>query len=303
MTKILVTGATGFVGDHLCRALLNCGDEVVGVDKAPPTFEPPESVTLFQKDLTDAPQLPDADVVVHLAAHSQVQPVVEDPSLTVENLQITENVLSEAARMDAAVVNVSSRDVYGSAIKPPESAVTVESPNGYAVSKLAGEALTNAYRNTDALTVASLRLSNVYGPKDLNPRVIPKFVSLAAAGEELTVFGSGKLLDFVHINDVCSAVATAVERLPAINGEVINIGSGRGTTLEQVASRVAEEVNACPGWTMAENRDGDVSRYVSELSKSRALLDYKRTVEIDQGLRETIKWYLKNPGAQINVTG
>lgn len=295
MTKVLITGATGFVGNHLCRALVNQGDEVVGVDEAPPTFELPQSVTLLRKDLTEEPRLPSADVIVHLAAHSRVQPVVNEPSLAVENLRMTEHVLSEAARTDAAVVNMSSRDVYGSAIRPPEASATVESPNGYAASKLASEALTNAYRNTEQLSAVSLRLSNVYGPRDLNPRVIPTFVSLAVSGEDLTVFGQGKLLDFVYVDDVCTAVVTTIERLSAIDGEVINVGSGRGRTLEEVASRVADEVDACPGWTLTEDRDGDVTRYVSDISKARALINYEVETTFNQGIIDTINWYTTHP--------
>jgi UDP-glucose 4-epimerase len=293
---VLVTGAGGFVGNHLCRRLTDRGDDVIGVDRRS-SAALPATVESVDADLTERPALPAADVIVHLAAHSQVQPLIDDPPLAVENVQTTEHVLAEAARHDAGVVNVSSRDVFGSAVCPDDTTVGPDSPNPYAASKLAGEAFTNAYRNTTGIDAVSVRLTNVYGPGDHNPRVLPTFVRLATAGERLHVFGRGKLVDFVHVTDACRGLLAAVDRLSTVDGESITVGSGRGRRLETLAELVAETVPDCPGWTVDENRTGDVDRFVADLSRARGLLDYEPTRDFEAAVRETVEWYRDNPSA------
>lgn len=296
MEDVLVTGSSGFIGANLCWYLADHGYSVYGVDVDEPQVELPEQVGTYTRDLTESPKLPDVDAIVHLAAHSQVQPLVNNPELAIENIEMTQHVLSEAERMDAFVVNASSRDVYGSALKPAEEDVTSDSPNGYAASKLSAEALANSYSQTRGVSITSLRLANVYGPRDLNQRVIPIFIALAEKGEELTVYGEGKLLDFVHVDDVCRAIRKAISRSEVIDGEAINVGSGTGTPLSELASRISEYVDACPGWSVSPDRKGDVTRYVSDLSKANALLDFEPQMALSDGLENTMDWYLDRPG-------
>lgn len=293
--EILVTGASGFIGVNLCRRLVTKGHTVHGFDCRAPPEGLPEEVIFHESDLTNRPELPNVERIAHLAAHSQVQPVVESPNYAVENISMTQHVLSEAVRMDAGVIHASSRDVYGNAISPSINEVTTDSVNGYAASKLGAEALANAYNSTNGVAVASIRLANVYGPRDRNKRVIPIFISLADVGQELTVYGEGKVLDFVHVDDVCEAIITALERLPSVSGETINIGSGVGTPLTSVADRIASEVDSCPGWTVLENRTGDVGRYVSETDRAASLLNFTADITIDDGIITTINWYQKYP--------
>lgn len=295
MSDILITGVCGFMGTNLCHYLIDEGLSVDGVDTHSPRFELPDAVGFYQHDLTTSPELPEADVIIHLAAHSQVQPVVEDPQRAIDNMSMTQHVLSEATRMDAFVIHASSRDVYGNALKPQEDEVTVDSPNGYAASKVGSEALINAYRHTENLSAVSLRLSNVYGPMDINRRVIPIFVSRANAGKELLVHGTGKLLDFIYIEDVCHSIHVAIERQNMLSGEIINIGSGIGTPLSEVAVQISDRIDACPGWVIKPDRQGDVSRYVSDISKAEALLDFSPHTTLADGLDNTLNWYLDNP--------
>lgn len=295
MTTVLVTGSSGFIGSNLCRRLAREGYDVLGIDIAPPTFELPETVETLVGNLTENLELPAADVIVHLAAHSQVQPVVENPELALENIEMTQRVLEAAEQMDAFVINASSRDVYGDRIAPAESDVTPNSPNGYAASKLGGEAIANAYKHTSDVPVTSLRLANVYGPLETNRRVIPIFASLAASGKSLTVYGEGKLLDFVHVDDVCDAIYSSIQRQEAVCGDTINIGSGSGTTLDEVAEYISQTFDACPGWNRSSDRSGDIGQYVANISKSQKLLGYEPTVSLEEGLTETIEWYQDHP--------
>ena len=301
MTTVLVTGSNGFIGSNLCRRLAQEEYDVRGIDLEPPTFELPDTVETRVGDLTEKPEFPDVDVIVHLAAHSQVQPVVENPELALENIEMTQYMLKQAERMGAFVINASSRDVYGNHIFPTETDVTPDSPNGYAASKLGGEAIANAYSRTADVPVTSLRLANVYGPMETNPRVIPTFISLAVSGEPLTVYGERKLLDFVHVDDVCDAILATIRRKQIARGEAINIGSGSGTPLTEVAESIVDAVDSCPGWSLSANRSGDVAQYVSDISKANGLLGFEPSISLDQGLIRTIDWYQKNPSLREKI--
>jgi len=300
MESVVVTGSSGFIGASLCRELTEEGYDVRGVDKHPPLFEHP-SVQTDIIDLTTSPDLPVADILIHLAAHSQVQPVVNKTRLATENIEMTRHVLSEASQNDAFVVNASSRDVYGAAIRPLENEVSLDSPNEYAASKVACEALANSYRHTHDLRVTSLRLSNVYGPMDANRRVIPTFIALANHGETLQVFGGEKVLDFVHVEDVCDAILATIRRQSITDGMTLNIGSGIGSSLTRVASIVAKQIEVCPGWKFGPDRIGDVDTYVTNLSNAVAILDFNPSVQLEEGLRQTIEWYQTRPGLLTEI--
>lgn len=293
MDDILITGSSGFIGSNLCHSL---DDEfnVTGVDLHQPVFDLPDEVDIHTLDITKSPNLPEVDVIVHLAAHSQVQPIVENPELAIENIEMTQHVLSEASRMGAFVVNASSRDIYGDNLQPEESEVTLNSPNGYAASKIGSEAIVNAYQNVEDVSAVSLRLSNVYGRRDLNRRLIPIFIARANAGQQLVVYGKEKVLDLIHISDVCSAIHNVIDRREVLAGEAINIGSGVARPLPEIAAQISEHIESCPGWKVGSDRSGDVSEYVADISKSTALLNMKPSVCLNEGLTRTINWYLDN---------
>jgi dTDP-glucose 4,6-dehydratase len=192
------------------------------------------------------------------------------------------------------VINASSRDVYRSALAPSEAAVT-RIPNGYVASKLSSKALVSAFRHTRGVSIISIRLANVYGPMDSNRRVIPIFTAQALAGEELTVYGQAKLLDFVHIDDICNAILIMLSRTVVLDGRTINLGSGTGTPLSEVATYVSEAVDACLRWRVSDDREGGVGQYVSDLTTVTAVLDFNPDMSLEAGLTETIEWYRNHP--------
>jgi len=139
MTKILVTGASGAIGTALLKQLESSEYEVVGVDKEPSEWD--LETRILQQDLCAETELPSADVIIHLAAHSQVQSTLENPSLAVENIRTTERVLEHAQQIDADVILASSREVYGPEIRPQEDDVSIEATNPYGASKIGSEAI------------------------------------------------------------------------------------------------------------------------------------------------------------------
>lgn len=288
MTRVLVTGASGAIGTALVQRLQSTAYDVVGLDKRASRWEP--DVSFVQCDLTEHDQLPSADVVIHLAAHSQVQPIIDDPSLAVENVRMTDRVLRHADRENATVILASSREVYGSAVRPTTDSASVETTNPYGASKIASESFSSAFDHCFDVDVITLRLANVYGPYDCNPRVVPIFVSLALAGEELTVYGDSKVLDFCYVDDVVAAFEYAVDHRSSLAGETINVGSGTGTTLSELAERIVDAVEGCPGYRVTSNRTGDTETYVANIQQAEALLGHDPT-PLRKGLPRTIEWY------------
>lgn len=299
MESILVTGAAGAIGTALCQRLADDGHEVIGLDLTERRWETDVKVTLA--DLTESPELPHVDVIVHLAANSRVSPIVDDPTKAFENVAMTETILEHGRKTDTPVIFASSREVYGNAIRPQEDTVDLDSPNPYAASKSACESLCSSYYRCYDLPVAKLRLSNVYGRLDSNFRVIPIFISLALAGEELTVFGADKVLDFVHIDDVVDAFSAAIQYRNSIANEAINVGSGTGTPLTKLAQIISEEIDACPGYTVKSGFSGEVTRYVADTSKAESLLGTSPNISLEAGLKATIDWYRTRPDIRSEI--
>lgn len=102
-------------------------------------------------------------------------------------------------------------------------------------------------------------------------------------------------MDFIYIDDVCRAILAVIERSHIVDCEVLNIGSGTGKPLSEVASQIAGDIEACPGWRIKSNRQGDVDRYIADISRSKSVLDFSPTVSFERGLSETTEWYRNNP--------
>lgn len=300
--SVLVTGSSGAVGTALTERLLDRNYRVTGVDKRPnPWSDRVERHTECRDLLSDDFSIgdDDFDIIVHLAANSRVQSTIDDPSEATENGETTRRILEYARRNDIDyLLFASSREVYGAKeeiISEESTAGPRKCTNPYAASKLFGEALCRSYQRCYGLNTGILRFSNVYGRYDDHDRVIPLFIAKATAGEELTVYGEGKVLDFVYLDDCVAGIERAIKRAGQVSGEAVNIGSGRGTSLVEVAKRVADSIDACPGYNLGSERAGEPMKSVVDLSKSRALLDYTPKYQFEDGLAETAEWYRAHP--------
>jgi nucleoside-diphosphate-sugar epimerase len=282
--RVVVTGGAGFIGSHLVDRLLtdDCADVVV-IDNLTrgrlanlARWQLDPRLDVVQGDVRDADTVDllvrGADVVYHLAAQSTVMGAVRDMSYTFStNVVGTFNVLTAAARARVRrVVFASSREVYGEPISLP---VDEDSPllaiNSYGASKAAGEAYCRAFRRELGLPVAVLRLANVYGPRDTG-RVIPLWVGLATAGRELTVYGGRQVIDFVWVDDTVEALVRAA----ALEGPVqpINIGSGTGTRIVDLARRIVRLSEAHGRLDLQPARSMEVTRFIANVDRMRQIL-------------------------------
>jgi len=296
--KVLITGSSGMIGTALCEELVRREYRVTGADLRHNRWSESVNRATLICDLrvrSCFDTLPkNFDVVIHLAANARVFYTVVEPALARDNLEMLFNVL-EFCRLSniRRLVLASSREVYGDPDKVSlkEDEVTLRNCRSpYAATKIAAEALVAAYHHCYGMAPIVLRFSNVYGKYDDSDRVIPLFIRQAWKGEDLTVFGREKLLDFTYISDCIDGIMRCIERFDKVKGSVFNIASGKGTTLLQLASSIQNAVGARGEIIVKESRAGEATKFVADISRAKELLDYEPRVSLDTGIERTIRW-------------
>jgi UDP-glucose 4-epimerase len=327
----LVTGGCGFLGTALVRSLAGEGRHSVRVvdnlavgtredlgavcefaetpaGEAGPMISGPQ-VELVAGDILDeelALRLAGgADVIVHLAANTGVAPSVEDPrGDCLANVIGTLNYL-EAARHAGAgrFVFASSGATIGEVVPPIHEEMSPHPVSPYGASKLSGEAYCSAYARTFGVETVSLRFGNVYGPLSTHKSsVIAKFIKRAARGEVLEIYGDGaQTRDFIYIEDLIRAVRLAATA-EGVGGEVFQIATSSETSVAEMVERLLP-VLAAAGIKDAEVRHaaprlGDVRRNYSDTSKAARMLGWQAEVDLEEGLRRTVEWFMAAGGAR-----
>lgn len=307
MAKVLVTGGAGFIGSHLCEALLKRGDEVSVIDDL--STGRIENIAHLQDNkafhLTIAsildvaalsPLVRRADIVFHLAAAVGVQKIIEAPVDTIEtNILGSHNVLSQAARYGKLCLLASTSEVYGKATKYPfcedDDAVygpTTKSRWSYACSKAIDEFLALAYHKSQGLPVIVARLFNTTGPRQTGRygMVLPRFVDQALRGKPLTVFGTGhQTRCFADVSDIVRALLLLAAHPKAV-GQVFNVGNPEEVSIYDLAKLVKNlaesesEIRLVPYDEAYQPGFEDMERRVPSIDKIARLVSYKPKVKL-----------------------
>ncbi len=309
MAKYLVTGAAGFIGSSLVRALLDRGDEVRGIDnlstgKRDNLSDVLKHMDFRQVDILDLDATHEAcagvDYVFHQAAIPSVPKSVLDPlGSNRANVDGTVNVL--VAARDAKVKRVvyaASSSAYGDTPTLPKREDMSPNPiSPYAVAKLASEHYMISFYRCYGLETVSLRYFNIFGPRQ-DPSsqysgVLAKFSLQMLRGEQPTIFGDGETSrDFTYIDNAVSANLLACS-VPATEcaGRVFNCATGRRATLNETF----ELLKPLTGYTgtvkYAPERSGDIKNSLADISLAERHLGYKPLVSFEEGLRRTVEWY------------
>ena len=306
-----MTGGAGFIGSHLCTRLAQDGHQVRVLDKltGEASRKRAESlaklpgVTIIEGDIRDAALcrsvLLGADFVFHHAAEVSVPQSIIDPATCIEvNLGGTVNLL-EAARETGTLtrfVLASSCAVYGDTPGTEKSETSEVGPlSPYATSKLAGEQLCRNYFQLHGVQTVCLRYFNVYGP-DQDPNgayaaVIPRFITAILENEKPIVYGDGEQSrDFVFVGDIVEANHRAAAQGQAA-GKVVNIGSGRSVSLNQILQKLAAETDRILVLDQRPARAGDIRTSRADITAARNLLDFSPKVSLEDGLARTLHWY------------
>jgi UDP-glucuronate 4-epimerase len=315
MKRWLVTGGVGFIGHHLCRALLARGDAVRVVDDfsdAPyPTAmkddnaaalrgeAPAERLAIVRGCVTDralAPELVDGvDGVLHLAGLAGVRPSFADPARYARvNVEGTATLLDAAqrAKLDLFVL-ASSSSVYGNATPLPasEDAPSIVHESPYAASKRGAELVAQSMlKRTPAMRCPSLRFFTVYGPRQRPEMAITTFLRRILAGEPITVFGDGSMKrDFTHVDDIVRGVLATVDRAPA-GFRVYNLGSGAPVTLRALVEAMGRAAKRAPAVEHAPVPLGDVDATFADIARAKRELGWEPRVTLDEGLASVVAW-------------
>ncbi len=301
MALYLVTGGAGFIGSSIAEALLARGETVrildnfssgrrENVDGLPGRWELIEGSVVDPAAVARAVR--NVDVVFHEAAIPSVVRSVEDPQTSMlAGVQGTTVVLDLARRAGVRrVVFAASSAAYGDTEELPKIETMPAKPlSPYAASKLAGEQLMRIFSDLYGLETLSLRYFNVFGPRQ-DPTseyaaVVPKFITAALRNERPVVFGDGEQTrDFCYIDNAVNANLLAANTSRKLGGEVVNVGCGERTSLNQLLEFIGQLAGAPLLAEYRPARQGDVRDSFADVRAARALLDYQPRVFVRDGL-------------------
>lgn len=300
--NFLVTGAAGFLGAALSNHLERENHQVRGIDDLS-TGDPKalsDGVHLTRGDINDRPKLwtllQDVDCVYHLAARVSVPESVLYPrEYNAVNVGGTVS-LMEAMRDVGVrrVVLVSSGAIYGAQSEQPLGEEMRPNPDSpYAVSKLAAESYVRTIGRLWGIETVSLRVFNAYGPGQrlppAHPPVVPYFLRQAIQQGTLVIHGDGtQTRDYVYVSDVVQAMIAAATA-PTIDGLVINIGSGKETSVRDLVSQVKQVTGQETDVVYNSKTIGGVARMCADLSLAQEKLNYSPSISVSEGLRLTIQ--------------
>ena len=315
--KVLVTGGAGFIGSNFVFHMLKAHPdyEIVCLDALTyagnlSTLAPVmdnEKFTFVKGDITDRDFINELfsrekfDYVVNFAAESHVDRSIEDPGIFLRTNIIGTQVLLDAARANGVkrFHQVSTDEVYGDLpLDRPDLFFTEDTPiktsSPYSASKASADLLVEAYHRTFHVPVTISRCSNNYGPYQFPEKLIPLIISRALKNETLPVYGKGEnVRDWLHVDDHCMAIDLILHQ--GVDGEVYNIGGHNEKTNLEVVKAILRELDKPESLiTYVKDRAGHDMRYAIDPSKTRRELNWEPTILFNDGIKETVKWYLEN---------
>ena len=318
---VLVTGVAGFIGSHLCHALLARGDRVVGVDNVNDYYDvnlkrarlarllQHNAFSFHEVDIADAHAM--AEVVraeeaitgvVNLAAQAGVRYSLENPMAYVQANLVGQMVILELCRHSDTIrhlVYASSSSVYGGNTRLPFSvADRVDRPVSlYAATKAADELMAHSYSHLYRLPATGLRFFTVYGPWGRPDMAAYLFTDAIFAGRPIQVFNHGRMKrDFTYVDDIIAGVVAALDRPPDDDGtrppaRVYNIGNHRSEELTRFIEVLEQAIGRKAEKEMLPMQPGDVPETYADIEDTRRDLGFEPTTPIDEGIPRFVAWY------------
>lgn len=322
--NVLVTGGAGFIGSNFVFHMLKehpiyrivCLDALTyagNLSTLEPVMENP-NFRFVKGDITDRDLMDKLfeeekfDFIVNFAAESHVDRSIEDPGIFLRTNILGTQVLMDASRKYGVrrFHQVSTDEVYGDLpLERPDLFFTEETPihtsSPYSASKASADLLVQAYHRTFKLPITISRCSNNYGPYHFPEKLIPLMISRALNDESLPVYGKGEnVRDWLYVGDHCTAIDLILHKGRV--GEVYNIGGHNEKTNLEVVKTILKELGKPESLiTYVKDRAGHDMRYAIDPSKTRRELGWEPTTLFDEGIKETIKWYLNNRSWWENI--
>lgn len=309
---MLITGGAGFIGSNFITHMMDSHPEVeiINLDiltyagnlKNLKSVDKNSRYTFIKGDICDQGIVNaildrnEIDTIVHFAAESHVDRSITQASEFVRtNLLGTHNLL-ECARLHPVTrfIHISTDEVYGSTLKGSFTEKNILSPSSpYSASKAGSDLLALSYFTTYKFPVIITRCTNNYGPYQYPEKLIPLFITNLIEGKKIPVYGTGKnIRDWIHVSDHCRAVEFLLQK--GISGEVYNIGGGNEKTNIEITKKILLFLNKDESLIeYVTDRPGHDFRYSLDCSKLQTM-GWSPRYSFEEGLKETIEWYIRN---------
>ena len=304
--NILVTGAGGFAGSHLCKALINQGANVRAyVKRGSPLSNLTDiinDIQIMKGDIQDITNLltamKDVDYVFHVAAITPVHESRDLPWLSAQvNTVGTFNVVWSAARSGVKkLLYTSTCHVYGN---QPDSNLPIKedtAPNPldiYSATKYAGEVLMRQFMHTDGIELMITRSFNKYGPKQVGDWLFPRTIKKVLTQDKIKVGNPNSTRDFSFIDDIISGYMLLMEK--GKNGDLFNFGSSKETSVKEIVDKIIEASGRNVSVEWETFRQVDILRSFGDCSKAMKVLGWKPKVSLEEGIRRTVDWWKQHP--------
>jgi len=323
-----VTGGAGFIGSHLCEALLKEGREVITLDNFDPFYDPSlkhrnlravEKMMVREKiersrfrwiegDIRDRELLESVFAgfkeagkqitIIHIAAKAGVRPSIDNAPLYTEvNVTGTQNIFEVAKSFGIRkLLYASSSSVYGENKKIPFSeSDPVDHPvSPYAMTKKSNELLAHTYHHLYDIDTIGLRFFTVYGPRQRPDLAISKFTRMIDHREAIPFYGDGTTSrDYTYIDDIIGGVLASLHHIENNEGlyEIINLGESQTTTLKELVAHIEAALGKKAIINRLPMQPGDVPRTCADISKARAMIGYAPRTLIERGIARYVAWY------------
>ncbi|MEF9960806.1 MAG: dTDP-glucose 4,6-dehydratase [Niameybacter sp.] len=327
MKNILVTGGAGFIGTNFVKHMLNTYDyTIINLDALTyagnlenlRNIEEHPNYTFVRGDITDAELVEgifnqyNIDTVVNFAAESHVDRSIENPEIfLMTNVRGTQVLLDAAKRHwkvnpndkycfefkeGVKYLQVSTDEVYGTLGKTGMFTETTPlAPNSpYSASKTSADLFVRAYHETFGMPINITRCSNNYGPFQFPEKLIPLMINNCLKGEQLPVYGDGmQIRDWLHVKDHCTGIDTVLHKGKI--GEVYNIGGNNEKANIEIVKLIIENLGKTEDMIKyVQDRPGHDRRYAIDNTKITTELGWSPSYTFEEGIKETIEWYLAN---------
>jgi len=316
MERVLITGGCGFVGTNLIDYLLKNTDLKINVldNLSEGKLEYLKSIDSYENKRIDfykgdirneqdvSLSMKDCNYVIHLAAQTGVIPSIDSPLIDADiNIIGTIKLLQEAVEVGLKrFILASSAAPLGEQEMPIDENKVPQPLSPYGVSKLAGEGYCSAFAASHGLSTVALRFSNVYGPNSWHKgSVISKFIKQIMDGQRPVIFGDGgQTRDFIHTEDISQALYKASMKDIPNNFELFQVATGEETSINELYESIKRKMTKMdfkvPEPKYGEERSGEIYRNYADITKAKEILGYEPNIGLEEGLEETITWFLDN---------
>ena len=316
--KLLVTGGLGFIGSNFILKLLKESDdfEVINVDaelfgsdhKNLNEIKNSEKYHFEKGNISNKKfmeeQITKCDAVINFAAESFVDRSINDANpFLVSNIRGAFTILDITTKQKKRMIQISTDEVFGSLSNGTATEEYKFNPSSpYAATKAAAELLINSYFTTFNSDVVITRCTNNYGPRQFAEKLIPKTIILAYHDKKIPIYGNGKnIRDWIHVEDHCDAVLSVLHH--GKSGESYNVSANNEIDNITIVRKILEIMNKPDDLIeFVEDRPGHDLRYSLDSTKISDQLDWKVKSGFDEGLEETVQWYLDNPELLNNIS-